>query len=63
MTNLYRAKTAEQIKLPVRGFEGSTAGRSATETVVAPKMAPAEIPDAPVQMPGPAGRLDSRWQP
>ncbi len=53
----------EQIKLPVRGFEGSTAGRSATETIVAPTTAPAEIPDTPVQVPGTAGRLDSRWKP
>lgn len=53
----------EQIKLPVRGFEGSTAGRSATETIVAPTTAPAEIPDTPVPVPGTAGRLDSRWTP
>ena len=53
----------EQIKLPVRGFEGSTAGRSATETVVAPKGPAAEIPDTPASAPGVPGRLDSRWQP
>lgn len=53
----------EQIKLPVRGFEGSTAGRSATETVVAPKAAPAGIADAPTPPSGQAARLDSRWTP
>ena len=54
----------EQIKLPVRGFEGTTAGRSATETVVVPTTPAAPIvPDAPVSAPGKAGTLDSRWKP
>ncbi len=54
----------EQIKLPVRGFEGTTAGRSATETVVAPTAPAAPIvPDAPISAPGKAGTLNSRWKP
>ena len=54
----------EQIKLPVRGFEGTTAGRSATETVVAPTTPAAPIvPDSPAAVPGKAGSLNSRWKP
>ena len=54
----------EQIKLPVRGFEGTTAGRSATETVVAPT-APAVpfAPEAAAPAPGKTGSLNSRWKP
>ena len=53
----------EQIKLPVRGFEGTTAGRSATETVVAPTTPAPAVPDAPVTAPGQTGSLNSRWKP
>jgi len=54
----------EQIKLPVRGFEGTTAGRSATETVVAPTAPAAPFAsDAPAAAPGKAGSLNSRWKP
>ena len=53
----------EQIKLPVRGFDGTTAGRSATETVVAPTAPAAAVPDAPTSAPGKAGTLNSRWKP
>ncbi len=57
----------EQIKLPVRGFEGSTAGRSATETVVAPStpaapVAPVPPEAAPTAAPAKSG-LNSRWAP
>ena len=57
----------EQIKLPVRGFEGTTAGRSATETVVAPTTpaAPVEpVPPeaAPATAPAKSG-LNSKWAP
>ena len=57
----------DQIKLPVRGFEGTTAGRSATETVAAPAApalpaAPA-APAAPASVPGRPGSLDSHWKP
>lgn len=57
----------EQIKLPVRGFEGSTAGRSATETVVAPATPAAPLPPtpaeaAPTAAPAKSG-LNSRWAP
>ena len=53
----------EQIKLPVRGFEGTTAGRSATETVVAPTAPAPALPEAPLTAPGKAGSLNSRWKP
>ncbi len=53
----------EQVRLPVRGFEGTTAGRSATETVVAPATPPPPVPDVPVSAPGKAGSLNSRWKP
>ena len=53
----------EQIRLPVRGFEGSTAGRSATETVVAPATPAPAMPAAPAAAPGKAGSLNSRWKP
>ena len=53
----------EQVRLPVRGFEGTTAGRSATETVVAPVTPAPAVPDAPVSVPGKAGSLNSRWKP
>ena len=60
----------EQVELPVRGFEGSTAGRSATESVVAPvASAPSAAPSAaPVPPPkegsnGLRRGLDSHWKP
>ena len=57
----------EQIRLPVRGFEGTTAGRSATETVVAPKTPAPDVPSAPSSPsptpPGQPGGLNSRWKP
>ena len=52
----------EQVRLPVRGFEGSTAGRSATQSVTAPTTPAAPLPPA-APAPTPAGRLDSRWKP
>lgn len=42
----------EQVELPVRGFEGSTATRSATEGPVAPE-APSAAP----------GGINPRWKP
>jgi ferredoxin-type protein NapG len=59
----------EQVELPVRGFEGSTAGRSATEGAAMPaapaRMAPAAPPTplAPPAPAGPAAGLNSRWKP
>lgn len=60
----------EQVELPVRGFEGSTAGRSATENVAAPA---APVPSAAPVVPVPPakdtsgvirrGGLDSHWKP
>jgi ferredoxin-type protein NapG len=52
----------EQIRLPVRGFEGSTAGRTATQSVSAPVTPAAPLP-APAPAPGPAGSLNSHWKP
>lgn len=55
----------EQVELPVRGFEGPTAGRSATETVVAPAAPAAPIvPEAPSAAPrkAPPG-INSNWKP
>lgn len=60
----------EQMELPVRGFEGSTAGRSATEGVfssvpdAATPVAPASaVPSSPVAAGKPATGLNSRWKP
>lgn len=55
----------EQVELPVRGFEGPTAGRSATETVVAPSTPAAPVvPDAQPAAPrkAPPG-INSNWKP
>ena len=55
----------EQVELPVRGFEGPTAGRSATETVVAPTTPAAPVvPDAQPAAPrkAPPG-INSNWKP
>ncbi len=56
----------EQVRMPVRGFDGTTAGRSATETVTAPRTpSPVPGPAAPTAPAAPAkpGGLDSRWKP
>ncbi len=53
----------DQVELPVRGFEGSTAGRSATESggvSKAPVLASPAVPQPPAN--SPAG-LNSRWRP
>jgi ferredoxin-type protein NapG len=54
----------EQVELPVRGFEGSTAGRTATEGVFssAPDAATPAAP-APAAAGKPAAGLNSRWKP
>ena len=56
----------EQVEMPVRGFEGSTAGRSATESAVAPT-APAQPvpPPAAPKKPqtGLRSGIDSNWKP
>ena len=52
----------EQLRLPVRGFEGSTAGRSATQNVIAPNTPAAPLPPA-APAPAPAARRDSHWKP
>ena len=59
----------EQVELPIRGFEGSTAGRTATETVTAPSAASPAIPAQPAVPTSPsaparsAAGLNSRWKP
>ncbi|MBP6781783.1 MAG: ferredoxin-type protein NapG [Ottowia sp.] len=55
---------SEQVELPVRGFEGPTAGRSATETMLAPSTpAPAvQAPSAPAAPKTPPG-VNSHWKP
>lgn len=57
----------EQVEMPTRGFEGSTAGRAATETVTAPTGAAPAAPSAPPPPAKAAGGirsgLDSRWKP
>ncbi len=57
----------EQVEMPARGFEGSTAGRAATETVTAPTGAAPAAPSAPPPPAKAAGGirsgLDSRWKP
>lgn len=53
----------DQVELPVRGFEGSTAGRSATESggvSKAPVLVSPAVPQPPAN--SPAG-LNSRWRP
>lgn len=59
----------EQVELPVRGFDGSTAGRASTETVAAPSAPTAGLPPAapsasapPARPKAPAG-IDSHWKP
>ncbi len=60
----------EQVEMPVRGFDGPTAGRQATETVVAPGASGAGLPPAPAApaappVPPPKGvsGLNSKWKP
>jgi ferredoxin-type protein NapG len=57
----------EQVEMPVRGFDGPTAGRSATETVVAPHAPAPDSPAAPSVPAAPppkgAGGLNSKWKP
>ena len=59
----------EQVRMPVRGFEGTTAGRQATETVVAPKGPARPLPSTPPpSTPTPttskaAKGIDSHWKP
>ena len=54
----------DQLRLPVRGFDGTTAGRAATETVIAPATPAAPIVAAPqAAVVPPAGALNSRWKP
>lgn len=57
----------DQVELPVRGFEGPTAGRAATETVAAPTgaaPAPAAVaPATPTPPPKAAGGINSHWKP
>lgn len=53
----------EQVRLPVRGFDGTTAGRSATETVVAPTAPAAPYATDPLSVPSTSRALDSRWKP
>ncbi len=56
----------EQVELPARGFEGTTAGRTASESTAAPASA---APLPPVDGPAaaipakPAAGLNSRWRP
>jgi ferredoxin-type protein NapG len=53
----------EQVELPVRGFEGSTAGRSATEGAALPATPARMAPTAPPAPAAPAAGLNSRWKP
>ncbi len=58
----------EQVRMPVRGFEGTTAGRQATETVIVPHGPDRPLPSAPAPAPAPAGSkatvgIKSNWKP
>lgn len=57
----------DQVELPVRGFDGTTAGRAATEAVVVPITPSMPAPAAPVSPGTPpaqsASGLNSRWRP
>ena len=59
----------DQVELPIRGFDGSTAGRSATETVTAPAAPAPDLPPHPAAAGAPAPRpkaptgIDSHWKP
>ena len=60
----------EQVTMPVRGFEGTTAGRQATETVIVPTAPARPLPTAPAVTPAPAAAgskavtgLNSNWKP
>lgn len=58
----------DQVEMPIRGFEGSTAGRAPTETVVAPTApAPDPLSAAPTtsapKTVKPGSGIDSHWKP
>jgi ferredoxin-type protein NapG len=53
----------EQVELPVRGFEGSTAGRTATGSVTVPVAPAPEAPAVPQAPAKAAAALNSRWRP
>ena len=56
----------EQVELPVRGFEGTTAGRAPTEIVAVPASPPLSAPvtpDAHAAPVRPPAGLNSRWRP
>ena len=58
----------EQVRMPVRGFAGTTAGRQATETVIVPHGPDRPLPSAPAPAPAPAGSkatvgIKSNWKP
>ncbi|MBN9695496.1 MAG: hypothetical protein J0L85_06825, partial [Zoogloea sp.] len=62
----------EQVELPVRHFDGSTAGRAPTETLAPQEPTATSTPVVPPKAPSPApagpgrglrGGLDSHWKP
>jgi len=57
----------DQVELPIRGFEGSTAGRAPTQTVVAPTAPAPALPAPTADLPRPrtpAGSgINSHWKP
>ncbi|MDD3353578.1 ferredoxin-type protein NapG [Zoogloea sp.] len=57
----------DQVEMPIRGFEGSTAGRSATEAAVAPVTPAPDLPATPAVPVAPAPKgpsgLNSHWKP
>lgn len=53
----------EQVRLPVRGFDGTTAGRSITETTAAPATAPAPYVPDKAKIPSGSSTINSRWKP
>ena len=62
----------EQVELPVRGFDGSTAGRAPTETLAPQEPTATSTPVVPPKAPSPApagpggglrSGLDSHWKP
>lgn len=53
----------DQVELPVRGFEGSTAGRAATEAGAASKVPLSVAPVAPAVPAKSAAGINSHWRP
>ncbi|HMW51973.1 MAG TPA: ferredoxin-type protein NapG [Rhodocyclaceae bacterium] len=57
----------DQVELPIRGFEGSTAGRAPTQTVVAPTAPAPALPAPTADLPRPrtpaSGGINSHWKP